>query len=421
VSNALAIAAVSAAFLRRVLAAANRAVPQAKVRLGAPTAKLAEEAKPLVNLHLFRVEPNAAHVNNHLPSRNSTGQSRGPSRLSLDLHYVMSFYGDHESFEPDRMVAEVMLSLDHEPLLSRSTISNALGDNDEIASSDLSEAVARLRVSRQLMTLDDLSKIWSVLYQVPYALSLVYEIDHLEIETAERPSVPIPVARPEIWVSPLASLRLDSAGATPERTMAPVWGGTLQVRGQGLAMAGLSLEVDGTPLTMTAVERKPTMLVVPLDATTFAGAELGIGVHRLQAVAPSLSPGQPDQLRIRSNALAFAISPAIAIGGVDAPGGGATATGTVTIAVTPAVGSGQTVRLLLDCRDPAQPSQWILPGRDPQVGGQPETSLTFPFSDLPRGDYLVRADVDGLLSPVVIDTNSTSSTRGQIIGPEITL
>jgi hypothetical protein len=53
VSNALAIAAVSAAFLRRVLAAANRAVPQAKVRLGAPTAKLAEEAKPLVNLHLW--------------------------------------------------------------------------------------------------------------------------------------------------------------------------------------------------------------------------------------------------------------------------------------------------------------------------------------------------------------------------------
>jgi hypothetical protein len=421
VSNALAIAAVSAAFLRRVLAAANRAVPQAKVRLGAPTAKLAEEAKPLVNLHLFRVEPNPAHANHHLPSRDSHGQSRRPSRLSLDLHYVMSFYGDHETFEPDRMVAEVMLSLEHEPLLSRSTISNALGDNDELASSDLSEAMARLRVSRQLMTLDDLSKVWSVLYQVPYALSLVYEVDHLEIETAERSAVPMPVARPDIWVSPLSSLRLESAGATPEGPMAPVWGGNLQVRGQGLAMAGLGLEVDGTPLTMTEVERQPTSLVIPLDATTFAGAELNIGVHRLQAVAPRLSPGQPDHLRIRSNAVAFAISPAIAIDSVDAPGAGALATGTITLTVTPAVGSAQTVRLLLDSRNPAQPSQSILPGREPQAGGQPATSLTFPFSDLPRGPYLLRADVDGLLSPVVIDINPSSTTAGQIIGPEITL
>jgi hypothetical protein len=421
VSNSLAISAVSAAFLRRILAAANQAVPQAKARLGPPTAKLAEDGKALVNLHLFRVEPNAAHVNNHLPSRDKTGLSRRPSRLALNLHYVMSFYGDHEKFEPDLMLAEVMLAMEYEPLLSKSTISSAVADNEEIAATDLADAIAPLRVSRQLLTIDDFSKIWSIFYQVPYAISLVYEVNHLEIETRDPTAVPLPVARPDLWVSPHTSLRLDSAGASVDSTTSPVWGGTLHVRGQGLAIPGLSLEVDGTPLLMTAVLQQPDRLAVPLDAPTFAGADLAIGVHRLQAVAPRLGPDQPDHLRSRSNSLAFALSPAIAVAGLNAPGGGALATGSITIDFTPAVGSAQTVRLLLDSRDPVDPAQVILPGREPLVGGPSASSLTFPFNNLVRRDYLVRADVDGLLSPVRIDADPTSPTFGQIIGPEISL
>lgn len=186
-SNPLAISTVSAAFLRRILSAANAAVPNAKVRLGAPTAKLAEDAAPLVNLHLYRVEPNAAHANDHLPTRGATGQMRGPSKLALNLHYVMSFYGNHDAFEPDLMLGEVMLALEHEPLLSKTTIHNAIEDNDELEDSDLEAALARLRVTRQLMTIDDFSKIWSIFYQVPYALSLSYEVSHVVIETSATP------------------------------------------------------------------------------------------------------------------------------------------------------------------------------------------------------------------------------------------
>ena len=68
-SNTLAISTVSAAFQRRVLAAAKEAVPNAEVRLGTPTTQLADDAKPLVNLHLYRVEPNVTQANEHLPTR----------------------------------------------------------------------------------------------------------------------------------------------------------------------------------------------------------------------------------------------------------------------------------------------------------------------------------------------------------------
>lgn len=419
-SNPLAISAVSAAFLRRILSAANAAVPSAKVRLGAPTAKLAEDAKPLVNLHLYRVEPNPTHANDHLPTRGGGGQARGPSKLALNLHYVLSFYGDHEKFEPDLMAGEVMLALEHEPVLSRSTVAAAIADNEDIEDSDLADALARLRVTRQLMTLDDFSKVWSIFYQVPYALSLAYEVNHVVIESADRAAMPLPVARPGIWVSPIAALRLDSAGAEPGRPQPPVWGGTLHVAGRGLSRPGLELHVDGAPLNTANVTAKSEALEIPLVGATFGGGDLAVGVHRLQAIAPA-APGQPDHLRARSNALAFALSPAISVVSVTSPPGGATASGTVRIAFTPAVRPAQSVRLLLDARDAGAPLQVVLPGRDPAAAGAPDATLDFAFTDVPRRRYLVRADIDGLLSQVQIDGSAGSPTFGQITGPELVL
>jgi hypothetical protein len=420
-SNPLAISSVSAAFLRRILSAANAAVPNANVRLGAPTAKLAEDALPLVNLHLYRVEPNPAHANDHLPTRGAAGRMRGPSKLALNLHYMMSFYGDHDAFEPDLMLGEVMLALEHEPLLSKTTIRNAIDDNDELADSDLEAALARVRVTRQLMTIDDFSKVWSIFYQVPYALSLSYEVHHVVIESRDTPPVPAPVAQPGIWVSPISTLTLDGAGTAPGSTAPAVWGGVLHVTGRGLGKPGLDLEVDGAALVMDGVGQGDTALTVPLTSATFGGTDLAVGVHRIQAIAPKSGADQPDHLRARSNALGFALGPSITVDAVTAPPGGPTATGTVDIAVAPAVRSDQVVRLLLDSRDPATPAQVILPGRDPVQGDPDASMLTFAFADLPRGDYLVRADVDGLLSRVAVDSTAGSPTFGQIDGPVISL
>lgn len=420
-SNTLAISAVSAAFQRRVLSAASAAVPTANVRLGTPTAKLAEDAKPLVNLHLYRLEPNATQTNAHLPTRDTRGDTRGPSLLALNLHYVLTFYGDHDKFEPDLMLGEVMLALEHQPVFSKSTITAAIDDNDDIEDSDLAKTLARLRVTRQLMTLDDFSKVWSIFYQVPYALSLAYEVSHVILETSDVPPVPAPVAQPGLWVSPMAELRLDQAVSAPDNTLAPVWGGILHVQGKGLGRPGLTLEVDDGSLVMTDVVQMPDAMQVPLTAATFGGTALSVGVHRIQAIAPKMRTDQPDHLRPRSNALAFALNPSITLGAVAAPGGGATATGSVDVTFSPTIGSAQTVRLLLDFRDPAKPAHVALPGRDPLEGGASAAILTFSFNDLPRGDYLVRADVDGLISPVTLDTTLNSSTLGQIVGPELNL
>lgn len=419
-SNTLAISTVSAAFSRKVLAAANQVVAGTTVRLGAPTAKLAEDGKPLVNLHLYRVEPNTAQSNSHLPSRSASGQTRQPSQLVLNLHYVLSFYGNHEDFEPDLILGAVMLALEDQPVLSKSTVAGAIANNDALEDSDLGAALARLRVTRELMTLDDFSKVWSIFYQVPYAISLAYEVSHVVIQAYDPAPVATPVAQPGLWVAPLAGLRLDKAGGAPDGAGPAVWGGVLQVLGQGLGQPELGLRVDDLTLVTDAVEQGATTLSVPLEIATFGGDTLDIGVHRLQAIAPA-RPGQPDHLRPRSNALAFALHPAITLGAVAAPLGGDTATGTVTVTFSPPVQSAQTVRLLLDARDAAAPAHIALPGRDPAEGGVAQNALSFEFADLARGAYLVRAEVDGLVSPVAIDPDPASATYRQIIGPVLSL
>jgi hypothetical protein len=411
-SNPLAISAVTAAFGRRLLAAANAAVPAAKVRTGPPTAKLSEDGKPLVNLHLFRVAPNAAHNNNHLPNRTGAGLTRGPSKLALDLHYVVTFYGDHDAFEVDFMLGQVMIALEAEPLLTRATVAGAIDENDELEDSDLGEANARLRVTRQLMTLDDFSKIWSIFYQVPYAVSLVYEVSHVIIESDDASPLPLPVARRQLWVSPLSSLRLDSAGG-PDGAL-PVWGGTLVVKGFGLARTGIELEADGTAVALGEGEQVADEIRLPLSDQAF-GTTLKVGIHRLQAVEPPVA-GKPAHLRARSNVIPFALHPQIRPGDVDAPAGGTTATGTIDVTVEPEIASEQAIRLLLDSRDPLAPRHVALAGREPADAQPAETDFTFDFTDLPRGNYLVRVDVDGLVSPVALDAAS-----GEISGPVVTI
>ena len=122
-SNFRALAVVTATLEHVLQDAANQAVGQADVRVGAPTAKLAEDGSPLINLFLFRVLPNTQHRNDHFPSRDGGGKQRARARVHLDLHYVLSFYGDAAKFEPERLYGAAALALEHAPGLSVAAIS----------------------------------------------------------------------------------------------------------------------------------------------------------------------------------------------------------------------------------------------------------------------------------------------------------
>src|SRR5262245_29645937 len=84
----------------------------ANVKLGRPTANGNDPQPRKVQIFLYQVTPNAAWRNMDLPTRDAGGQRvvQRP-QIALDLHYLLSFYGDEELLEPQLMMGAVMRDL----------------------------------------------------------------------------------------------------------------------------------------------------------------------------------------------------------------------------------------------------------------------------------------------------------------------
>lgn len=424
-SDHRAIAAVTATLERVVQAAINQAVQQAEVRFGPPNAALSEEAKPLVNIFLFRVVPNAAIRNVHLPTRASDGSDRRRSQVAIDLHYVLSFYGDPDAFEPERLFGAVALALEDVPALTKENIEGAIADNAAaIGEADLANTGGRIRVQPESQSFDDFSKLWSVFFQVPYALSAAYVCSHVILETQERLSEPLPVARGDIFVAPMAALSIDSAGPQPGKSGPVVWGGTLHLVGEGIGRVGTGLRIDGVVRTPAVDAFKDDGIAIELVDASFGGTPLKVGVHAVQALAPTQVPAPPDRLRLGSNTMPFVLHPSItlpadAVALTDAAA--ALRSGTLKVDFSPPVRAGQSVTVMLDGRDPLAQHSAVLDHEAVPPANYPVTRLTFPFTDLPRTRYLVRADVDGFSTMVETGTDPAAPDFGQIVGPLVDL
>jgi len=196
-SNNLAIATVTRVLQGLVQQAVGSVVPGAGVLTRRP-AKIAdgEQQGASVNVFLFQATANDTWRNEDLPTRSADGTLRRRPRLGVDLHFMLSFHGDDAALVPQRMLGAVLAELHREPRLTapaiRAAIATAGGRQGPLAGSDLADQVESITLTLQRPTLEELSKIWSVLFQVPYSLSAFYVASAVFLE----PDVqPVPVAR----------------------------------------------------------------------------------------------------------------------------------------------------------------------------------------------------------------------------------
>lgn len=423
-SNFRSLAVVTATLEHILQDAANQAVAQADVRIGAPVAKLADDGKPVVNLFLFRVLPNSAHRNDHFPTREGSGAQRARAKLSLDLHYVLSFYGDAAKFEPERLFGAVALALEHAPGLSVAAIEAATSDTanqPQLAGADLAGEGRAIALAADQPTLEDWSKLWSVFFQVPYALSASYVVRGVAIETQDDPGPALPVATPEIYAAPMGPLQIRSAGPAPGQWGPAPWGATLHLTGSGIARFGNSLRIDGEALPLDEDAITGDGLALTLDAALFGGTVPKAGAHQLEVVAAPTDASMPERLRRGSNVAAFAILPVmtnIAAATVAGSGPGLRS-GTVTVDIDPPLQAGQSASLLLNAFGPGQLGNAAIEAETPAAF--PASQLDFKVTDLPTGDYLARVDIDGFASQPEVGTDPMQPEFGRITGPLVDL
>ena len=186
-SNYLAIATVTTT-LRDILDnAVSAIIPGATVTTQRPE-KVGNgtQSQAGVNLYLYQVTPNAAWRNSDIVIRRSSPQApdnRGKdtieqhTQIPLNLHYLFSFYGDDQKLEPQRLLGRVVSAIEAKPILSLDSIRMAIQHNEALKQSDLDfqvENIERIKLAPLTLSLEDLSKLWSVFFQVPYALSVAY-------------------------------------------------------------------------------------------------------------------------------------------------------------------------------------------------------------------------------------------------------
>ncbi|MFI2211455.1 DUF4255 domain-containing protein [Streptomyces sp. NPDC020141] len=207
-SNALAVATVTQALALLIESSLGPEMDIAvKVETRRPPAE--PPAEPTVNVFLYQVAPNASMRHQDLPTRSGDGSLLKRPAAPLDLHYLISAYGEEAELVGQRLIGCVVRTLHEVPVLPRELIELA-EERPYLAGGDLSRSPQRVRFTPTAMDVDETSKLWGMLHQTPYTLSVAYQASLVLVEGRERPAEPRPVERRTVRVRPVGAGAPDS-------------------------------------------------------------------------------------------------------------------------------------------------------------------------------------------------------------------
>lgn len=400
-SNFLAIATVTAALGNALQAAVGADVPGATVTTQRPEDSTNGAHATGLNIFLYQVMPNGALRNADLPTRRPDGQPVQRPQAAIDLHYLLSFYGNDTQLEPQRLLGSVVRQLHSRPLLTRRMIQDTITSPTYsfLAASNLADALEVVRFTPLSLSLEELSKLWSVLFQTPYALSVAYQASVLLIEEEIAPMTALPVRQRRVFTVPFSRALIEAV--TPQFATP---GATLTVQGHNLMGEVTTVKVGAVVVNPDTLS--DSRVTITLPGTLLAGVTTVQVIHAFDFGTPT----EPHR-GFESNVGVFILTPAITtVAPINATRGAV-----LSLSFAPPVGRTQAVALVVGDQTITIPSR---PSTDPPTA----TTVGFPIpADFPTGTFLLRVRVDNADSPLIVDTNPMSPTFNQYIGPTVTV
>lgn len=186
----LAIAAVTRALKDRLQRALDASDINGQVRTDTPD-KVSDVTGPVINLYLYQTSINPFLRNDDiLPEVVHTGTG-GEVRLirtwqvPLGLHYLLSFYGDEQRQEPQRLLAVAIAVLHRHPIIAADAVRrSALAAFPQLAPGVV-PGTGDVGLSIADLGLDDIYRLWSV-FKAPFALSLGCTAGTVVVQSAPR-------------------------------------------------------------------------------------------------------------------------------------------------------------------------------------------------------------------------------------------
>jgi hypothetical protein len=409
-SNFLAIATVTGTLRRILQAAVDADMPGAAVTTLRPDQVPDATSSPSINVHLYQAAPNPAWRNADVPTRRGDQTALQRPRIALDLSYLLGCYGKDAQLEPQRLLGTVVRTLHARPVLTRKAIRETIANPAFAAlqKSDLADDVELVKFTPVSLSLDELSKVWSVFYQTPYALSVAYQATVVTIEAEEAVQPALPVRSHAVLAVPVQRPLIEDIASEGDDGLL-VEGATLVLRGKGFRSEGTLVRLGGVeakPSRVTADEIRVVLTSPPLPPGALRAGAQGVQVvhtARLGSGAPHATAESP--------VAAFVLRPAVTPGKVERAGEMVR----IEVKFKPSLRNGQRAVLLLN----------------PQ-GAEASDALAFPSAPEPQdadakvwkvgvepGTYLLRVQVDGAESALGIEEDQRSPDFGTYASPRV--
>jgi hypothetical protein len=407
-ANHLAVATVTELLCQRISAALADHELSGVVRPTRPSSQPGADTTQ-VTVFLYRVTPNAALRNNDLPTRTSDGSTfRQRPQVAIDLHYLLSFSGDENQHFPQRALGATMAALQRDPTLTQSEIRSQIAAINErwLKDSNLADDLERVRFTHEPLSLDEFSKLWSVFFQTPYALSAAYSASVVLIEADVAVRQPLPVRKSGLVALPFHQPQISGVQTIgrADGQVVGAQGWQLEVLGEQLRGERTLLRIDGGDPQAPAPPLRDTRLLCPSSLIE----PLGAGVHTIQVIHELLL-GEPPlpHLAVESNVLPFVLRPTFSqiVG----------AAGEIKLQLAPALQVGQKARLLLSEVAPVPISGRELRWFSLTPAEASGAILTFPAAAVPSGSYLARLQIDGAESMTRVRQDAASGWPDGIV------
>jgi hypothetical protein len=408
-SNFLAVATVTATLHELLSGPVAADVAGANVTMVKPDGAGAPLPTTGVNIFLYQVTPNGATRGEDLPTRAQDGRLVQRPRVGLDLHYLFTFHGSETQLEPQRLLGSVVRTLHAKPVLTRPQIRTAVAGFPFLTSSDLDDDVELVKFTQLPLTLEELSKLWSVFFQTTYTLSVAYQGTVVLLESADSFSSALPVRLRNLYVETFREPLVTKVVAATGDDDPILAGASVRVLGERLGGQSTRLAIDGGAIDVVPTSVTEKEIVAALPPAVHAGLH-GLQVKHLRPM------GTPpvDHRGVESNVAPFVLTPKVEQAGgvyqislanqlVETIDAQVVHSADVTVTLDPEVERSQRVSLLLNELGGSAAYTFVDEARTLDTD-----TITVRAVRVKPATYLLRVQVDGAESPLDVTGNAYS-------------
>lgn len=390
-----------------------------------------------INIFLYQLESDPALQNADLPTRDRNGHVRQLPQAALKLNYLLTFYGGRNLLNMQLLLGKVVSALQAFPVIVPNELQKADVDFldgehhfiDQLQDLNLDQP-AHVRLTPLSLSLDDLSKLWSVFFQTAYQTSLAYQASVVLIDAA----IPKPPPAPPVLTRQIGFDLMSTPDPIIDSISPPTvgTGGTLTLSGQHFGRAEppqLQVVIDNQVIEtgVSLVNSRQITVTLPDD--------LNLGTRLIQVRVPQALdrelvgdlPPSSVTSELYSNIVSFKLAPVI----TGTPTNNAT---TLTLTTTTPVKKDQQVYLKYWAHEgdveAAEQEPLGVSLVSLQSLSEDGKTLSFDAKTIPIGKYNIRLMVDNSpsniepldrssIAPVIAVTASTTDTLTLQVTPNV--